>query len=114
LQDINSVADAGQAGLDNRLTASGLSTSPIAGFANLKQQLATKAARNRFLTVDAPAYGTQLGQTMLATAPRSEPGSAAGAGFGTAAELLAYLYGSGHFGGGKPGSTDANAAGVNW
>lgn len=114
IKGINQTADIGQQALNARLASAGLSTSPIAGYANLKQQMGRNAALNNFLTVTAPQYGTSLGQSLLATAPMSTtssgtstgtgatiyPGSAIGSGLGSAGELLALLKGMGVFGNG--------------
>lgn len=114
LQNINQNAGLAQQSLENRLGGAGLLGSGIhgAGLSNLETRRFGDV--NRLQNIEIPRlerdFQNQDFQSALqlygARNPGTQtvlPGSAAGSGIGTAAELLAFLYGSGAFGGKGPG-----------
>jgi len=113
IQTINRNAELQRQLLNNSLTARGLSTSPVAGVAETNLDTGRMEEISRFqnslpllqreLQNQDWQQGLQLfGQRRTGT-ETVNPGSAVGSGLTSAAGLLAYLYGSGAFGGGGSG-----------
>lgn len=107
IQNINRGSDAVKANLENLLTARGLSNSPAAVPALLKQEMNRQGAINKFENIDAPAYEQNLRQLDYSNAAQlfgmrnpsvTGPNTATGGAFNNASEMLAFLYGSGAFG----------------
>lgn len=114
LQNLAATGAAGENQIKNWATSAGLSTSPayLAAISNYGNN--QRAATNNFLNIDLPQLVEGVQNNRLASAQQllgvgqgvQLPGSAAGAGLSTGAELLAYLYGSGAFGGKKKSGVD--------
>ena len=109
IQNINQNADLSRQNLENSLTARGLSNSPVAASGLMNAQTTRIGQINRFQNIEAPLFEQNLRQQDYQNASGlfgmrnpavTGPGSVAGGAFGSAAEMLAYLYGSGAFGGG--------------
>jgi hypothetical protein len=123
IQDINRTYDSAQTGLNADLTARGLSDSPAAiaptsrlqsGRAGSIAQLINslpmlqREQQNQDLSAGAQLYGMQP-RTTMSTGTFQQPGNMTAGGIGSLSSMLAYLFGSGAFGGPKaPGGMFAN------
>jgi hypothetical protein len=103
--------------LQNRMTASGLATSPVAGAGQAMLQtgragaIASMQNNLPLLERQLQTQDIQLGQGLMGTAPRTttttQPGNVAGGGLTSMMNMLAYLYGKGALGTQKTGAGGA-------
>ena len=121
IQNINESLAGTEMALQNKLTASGLADSPVAGAAQQKFELGRggqiaqfrntlpqiqRQIENEDFGIAADFYNTRpIGQTQTTT----QPGGAVSGGIGSAAEMLAWLAGQGLLGGDGGGGLPAIA-----
>lgn len=110
INNINQNADLFRQALENRLTSQGLANSPVAGSAMAQAESKRFGDISGFQNIDLPLLEQEYGNRNLQSALQVfnsrrtgmetvNPGSPTGAGFSSAAELLAFLYGQGAFAG---------------
>lgn len=124
--DINHTYDLANQGLANRLSAAGLSTSPIAGagqrylagqrgseIVRMKQQipLINRQLQDQDLASALSLMNFGRGETTNSTGEISGGGSRLGGGISSLASMLGFLYGSGAFGRSPTGSIDIPGTG---
>lgn len=123
ISDINSTFDPVEMSVNNSLTSRGLGTSPVAGAAdatlgaarggsiaqwlNQLPTLKRQYQNEDFNAANMVFAGRPLGQTTQQQGTVVQPGSVAGGGIGSAAEMLAFMAGQGLLGGGGGGTSTA-------
>lgn len=108
IRDINSAYGLAGQNLSNRMTARGLGTSPVAGAGETKLALGRAGEISRMraalplvertLRDQDLSLATNVLRTGMGTSA-TDPGNMTGGAFTSAADMLAYLYGKGAFGG---------------
>lgn len=121
ISGINNTYGLAQQSLDNRLTARGLGTSPIAGAGETNMQLGRAGEISR-MQAGLPLIERQLQDQDLVSAQRllglgrgqtttqTTPSNMVAGGLGSLSSMLAFLYGNGAFGGGTAAGNPLAAA----